>query len=592
MLPFREAVSRARDRERARLAKAADQKNPVAAGIALIQGNRPFHDQLIDALRRSRDDAAGPQSVPPSLYLALPERLFGRWFYLAYGQQRHSAPGSPTDTVDRNVETWKRWDPHGMTTKLRNFTAKKLRGIFVAHGLSPTADTTLLLADLGRAFRISRALELPIHVLLADVSWMSHNRSVRKLGFSDQELESGLMACLDRRLRLYSALGLTCKVHQILTYEKVGAIHEEKIRLIARRYEALIHLLWGPSFTDETKLLDKNQLAQLDRQLPDSLDENSSLRALAQFPGGLQGLDRALFPHLEIVRAVAKRFRTLTPDTFSYYFAQYYAQVGYRDWHLKVCPESELDFDEPFDDLDPCFKAWGEGHVPQIVVRTKLDRRRPLLAGIYLPQYRLADWAVLPYTPVSLDAVAHSGGKLQAIGENVILMTDADASARAKLYSIAERTLASDLTQWNRFCADLLSLLHLILKRHGRSTFDDMAEALGWKGLDHLVDSIVPGLSTSLAMEAEPETRWGDLWLTWLRSLEGEKGIGYTPSHILVAAMTDEDWVDMSKQASVDFVILINAVISRLLGIDTLASARGINEAPGLTGAENELGVQ
>ena len=64
-------------------------------------------------------------------------------------------------------------------------------GMFVAHGLTPIWDSTLLIADLGRASRAARAFDVPLNAMVADVTWMSYNRSLRRFDFSDSQMESG-----------------------------------------------------------------------------------------------------------------------------------------------------------------------------------------------------------------------------------------------------------------------------------------------------------------------------------------------------------------------------------------------------------------
>src|SRR5439155_22265034 len=104
------------------------------------------------------------------------------------------------------------------------------------------------------------------------------------------------------------------------------------------------------AFLNSTKQpLSAEQLKRIDSPLTQSLNPSSPLHILRRFPGGLMNLSDALKLHLEVIRSIAKRFRMLSMETFTYYFAQYYAQDAYRGSFVKLAPESERDFDEPFD---------------------------------------------------------------------------------------------------------------------------------------------------------------------------------------------------------------------------------------------------
>ena len=76
-----------------------------------------------------------------------------------------------------------------------------------------------------------------------------------------------------------------------------------------------------------------------------------------------------------------------------------------------MAPISERDFDEPFDELDGSFRSWGEGDDAAVTTAKTKRSKRAQLAAIYLPQYRLGKWELLPYTPLSIDAVSKAGGR-------------------------------------------------------------------------------------------------------------------------------------------------------------------------------------
>lgn len=251
MLDLPLAARRAKERAHDRVQRALAQRQPPASSVAHVERNRSFRGQLLDASRRSREDAAGPIPAPDALFLSFPERILAKWYYLAYGTQRDSTAEDRLSGVEQSsIQTWKRWDAVGSLTRFRNFSGRHSKSMLVAHGLSPAQDTTLLLADIGRCVRAARATNLPAHVLLADVSWMSYNRSIRRLDFTEAEISDGLRVCLDRRTRLYKALGLSHTLHSIVPFATKGTIHEEKLNRICNSYGTLVRLLWGNDAAD------------------------------------------------------------------------------------------------------------------------------------------------------------------------------------------------------------------------------------------------------------------------------------------------------------------------------------------------------
>jgi hypothetical protein len=54
-----------------------------------------------------------------------------------------------------------------------------------------------------------------MQVMLADISWMSSNRSIRQFeSLTPADIDTGLRVCLDKRKRLYEALSITPRDHK------------------------------------------------------------------------------------------------------------------------------------------------------------------------------------------------------------------------------------------------------------------------------------------------------------------------------------------------------------------------------------------
>ena len=235
MLDLSGAVSLARCRIDERLAAASkNDKVPMPRSAAVAQKGASFRAHLLDALRRGGDERSTPSPAPEALFLAFPEKFLGKWYHLAYGPQRQSK--GPASSPSKDMDAWRGWDTLGSKTKNTNFVTTQPRAVLLAHGLAAIDDSVLLLADIGRASRASRSMDVPLRVLLADVSWISYNRSLKRFDLTDREIEDGLVRCQAARLRLYDGIGADPKVHAIVPYDKKGAISSLKIQMIAGHY--------------------------------------------------------------------------------------------------------------------------------------------------------------------------------------------------------------------------------------------------------------------------------------------------------------------------------------------------------------------
>lgn len=562
MLDLERAARFARERIDARLSTAAQQKHGLRRSVDTIQRQTTFPIHLLEALRRSRDERQKPSEAPAALFLAFPEKLLSKWYYLAFGPQRDHQ-GKQAEVDDGMLATWKRWDALGGEARISNYGRTTPHAVFVAHGLSPIHDSTLLLADLGRAARAARALHAPLHAMVADVSWMSYNRSVRRFDIKPEDIEDGLLQCRDRRVKLYDALELKHKVHAITTFDRKGSISSQKIGLIAERYLELAETIWGREVVATEQPLTDTEISRISRPLPASLDENSPLRSLSKFPGALHALEQGLKLHLDIVRTMAKRFRILSLETFSYYFAQYYAQTQYRGQSMKVAPISERDFDEPFDELDSSFRTWGEGDEAAVPTAGKQPRKRARLTAVYLPQYRLGKWELLPYSPLSLDAVARGDRTLAGVEENVLLISDHTKHSLPKTVRVVTDTLAAGAPQLDRVCFDVLSFLIFFSSIHGRAMLDEVCHSLG-TSFDDLLRRLDTSLVDSVAIEAEPDSDWAGLWESWLSGIDSVQPRTYTPSHITLARKTADDWSADSLEAAAELLMIANGLAWRV----------------------------
>ncbi|MBK8113876.1 MAG: hypothetical protein IPK44_04645 [Candidatus Accumulibacter sp.] len=554
MLDLKAAATLARVRINERLSAAAkNEKNALPLSATVIQQGSSFRAHLIDALRRGGDERTSPSPAPDALFLAFPEKLLGKWHHLAYGTQRQSK--EPTPTPSRDIDAWRTWDAMGSKTRITNFIATQPKAILLAHGLAAIEDSVLLLADIGRCSRAARSINVPLRVLLADVSWISYNRSLRRFDLTDQQIESGLRSCQASRQRLYEAVGAEPKVHAIVPYQKKGAISAQKIQMIAAHYLQLASNLWGSDKINTLTPLTNTDAAVIGRQLQNSLGSDSPLQFLASFPGALPALESALGHHLSVIRTIAQRFRVLSSDTFSYYFAQYYAQDEYRGTHVKVAPESERDFDEPYDELDSSFRLWGDGHEPTVTTKRGPHPRKRRMAAVYLPQYSIGDWDLLPYSPLSLGAVANSGGTVANVRDKVILLSDCNKDDKPKVETLLRATRdRSGVIQLNRLIADLLSFMQAVLIARGRGAVEAACRRIDGD-LDASLAVLHPQLVKCLSIECEPKVATNELWLSWLDAIDRDSSLDYVPCHLLLTSLSYDDWTDERFGAAAELVL-------------------------------------
>jgi len=558
MLALRQLAEWARLRAKSRLKKPPKEMTRTSRMFADI--NQLFHERLLDACRRVADS---PSGAPDVLFLALPERLLGKVAYMCLGDTRRPTDDSlMPDVITKDmIECLRAYDRLGLETAFANLATPSvldyLKYILVCHGLSPIGDSILLPAELGRSFRVSRALGLPILVMLADISWMSSDRSFRRFkSLSSRDIDTGLRVCLDKRRRLYEALGLTPDLKEISPYDRAGAISGRKLEMISQRYTALATGLWGitpeqPLAREQVSLISSS----LERGMTAALDGiPEHMKALAQFPRALVELENQLKPHLEILRAIARQFNTFSADVFRYFFAQYYAQDHYRGLGLKVAPVSEEKFDGPFDELDGYFRAWGEGHsTSQALIEAPAKPTRPLSAA-YLPHYRIGDLQLLPYAPISIDALRLPTEDHNALVEAMLPLDTPELTSE----QITARLAATPVPDRNRILSDLVGFLQLCLNQWSADGLNAPCRVLGFRDFDGFLESLPESLGSGIRAELDLDDPQSveEMWVTWLKTLETDKYPTYTPPHMFFLMLDTSDWTEEFTQRCAQIVSL------------------------------------
>lgn len=560
--------ARKRARNRISNVKKSDADSPRMYSVV----NQTFHERLLDACKRVPDD---PKGLPDVAFLACPERLLGKLSYLCLDKQKRSwetirteRPEEISDWMVKCLMEYENEEQHTSFSNLRTTEQFRfVKSVLLGHGLSPIGDTILILADIGRAYRASSAMGLEITVMLADISWMSSNRSIRQFEtLKDSDIDTGLRVCLDRRTRLYDAMEIAHDIHEILPYEKAKKISGKKLKQISSRYVELAQTIWGEGTTSKLERAQVKRIAEpIYRNITTTSDELPVyLRTLGQFPAVLSAMEDALKPHLEILRVIAKQFNSFDEEVFTYFFAQYYAQDGYRGSVLKIAPISERNFDEPFDKLDKYFRAWGEGHsLGEMAVSSYTPPNTPPLSAAYLPQYAVGNMSILPYAPLSLDALKQEPKDHELIRKKLMML---DSDIHYNLYAAHELNNAllkeTPLAKRNRLIADLASFLLLCTRRGYEKELIQGCEQIGVGTFDDLLSAFSENLVRIFAREkqATSASEIEDLWLTWFKNTDVEANPDYVPLHLYFLFMDASDWNEEAYSAAASICLLSHMV--------------------------------
>lgn len=513
------------------------QKNNAQFPAIFLNEYAPYKDRLVKACFIDKI------AINELIIVALPEKLLSKIAYLAVGPLRadnqKTIDSYNTGLSDEELIVLKQlstadadYDFFGLTKQ------RKIDNLLLCHGLSPIGDSIALLAELGRLFRTSIVLDLPINVMLADISWMSSNRSIKQFkSLNEKEIDNGLRICLDKRQRLYKNLQLKTELKEISLYPRPNAISGKKLERISQNYMKLANALWGEKANGH---LDHQTVSAISKPFAslenlDKIDDLSlpeHIKALSKFPKVLSSIDSHLSKHLQILRTVAKQFNSFEEEIFTYFFAQYYAQEPYKSGFLKIAPVSELKFDKPFSDLGGCFKAWDDDadHNDREVHEDKLP-------AIYLPQYKIGKYAVLPYSPLSLDILRNRIEDHTLLRDEIILLQE-----NQNIETIRKILLSTDLQDRNRIVSDSLSFIMMTNYMAKHPIEDMLAKSKGYSSFIDLLSKISDKISKDYSTELNElqNNELISMWDSWFKNIEND-GI-FTPVHIHILLYTNSDW--------------------------------------------------
>lgn len=569
MISIHELASIANERQKSSVGK---QENAPEWAKIYSTTYTTFSKRLLHACKVQNDD---PKGIEDEIFISHPERLFSKLSYLSVGDLRQKKNLSKYQETNSNLDE-SQIELVNDYLKLNDnceFSNLSVRGevesitnVLIAHGLSPVSDSIALLADIGRATRTARCFNLKVEVLLADISWMSSNRSIRQFNsLSQEDIDNGLRICLDKRRRLYDSLEFTSKIKEITTYPRKNKIYFNKLVTISKYYKSLATELWGH---DTIGSLGIDSIKRISKPLYNLSSNDDSLpqhmKIFSQFPGVLKKMEEGLEDHLEILRSIAKHFNSFDEEIFTYFFAQYYAQEEFRGNSLKISPISETKFDKPFDELDKYFKTWGEGHslnelLASGVKNISSDKR---LSAIYLPQYQIGSFEILPYASLSKDISRHES-KDHNIIKTELFCLDYEQDD-ITLNDIIQKT---PIIHRNRIFADLSSFILYCNTVFGDEFINSISRKICNKNINEVYSLINPKFKKIFDQELNSykSQNLKNVWNTWVSNLESETqdNFIYIPLHIYILLLDKNDWSNESVVNSYLWTIKICTEIYR-----------------------------
>ncbi len=485
-----------------------------------------------------------------ALCVAAPEFLFSGIFKLGYGKSRHNKKSIDDSVAPQLLKSYYKEfendailkEPVKLVEAIKNNTINKA---LLCHGLSACNDTILLLADIGRSVRISYALGLQnFEIMLADVSWIKHNRSLNRIYNSTKEFVDELRVCLDKRKRLYEVLNLNYTAFGIS--EKINNkcyISRKNLASKMSKWRDLANVIWGENVLDAHSIevkraigttFDKINLKKENKYLTNAFKMLLSVNN--EVPKKLEEMLRS---ELSALRTISDLFSTFDEDIFMYYFAQYFAQSQYTNY-LKIANISEKKFDEPFSKKSSDFSVLvGSNDVLSSSVEINRDHQ------LYLPWYQLGKLKLLSYTSTSGDVLKNYDENekvnLDKFSAATILLDD---YGNEKIKKIEEIILNTPIEHRNRLVSDILSFIRLLLK-------NDIPDELKKYILELSKDIGNQMVSTENDIETS-KTIYSD----WLQSIG--KNDAVMPFHLIPYFWEEEDWTDKK-------ILAFSKVISQTL---------------------------
>lgn len=542
---FKEAIDVAQGRFQEEINRATKGKKVDLARVKRRK-NEQYHERLVRSVLGISQNLELNDSLY-SLAMAMPEGLVSKMYYMAWGDARKQkdADGAAPELMKLYGGFSSEYNIAGSVNVVDQIKKGSINKSLICHGLSPTSDTVLLLAELGRSLRLSKALSLDaVEILLADISWVKYNRSISQ-ALGKKEFLDKLRVCIDKRKRLYSALNLSYKTFGITDFGSNDThIKKSDILEAAKKYRELASALWGNQCLDRQNPaikaligrsfngLNKNHLSNLPSYMQTFLDFESFGAAI----------EKNLTDELVILRTLSELFSTFDDEIFIYYFAQYFAQRTYNNY-LKMAPSSEMKFDVPFEKMSSHFNMF-------MKTNKKANNKKIYNGHIYYPQYRLGKYEILPYTSISGD-VAKQKLSISNFLSSTILIDDSYHEEIDKILGVLTETPSHHR---NRLLSDLLSFLHFLFSnaRLNESKYKKIKECV------FKIDAII----CEQIFSKEGVDNYPEIFSDALKAIAGTEVV--LPFHLIPYTWDDSVWtVDMHKSCAM-FIKEILSVVNEI----------------------------
>ena len=300
------------------------------------------------------------------------------------------------------------------------------RAVLLGHALSLHSDSVFLLAELGRAMRIAKALDKEVNIFLTgakfgELNWIIQDykelQQVEKGQHPRFNIETNIRECLAFRTKLYSKLGLD---YEICDFNNAGseyfpestALQLDVVRT-AHEYHQLCLMV----------LKEKKYPRKVTREQAREIIEIFDNFLVEDTEGGISGLSivkRDLKKHIGIIKMVVDNLRSFSVNTFEYFLLQYYHQFKYNDY-LKLAVSREFTFDDLFE---------------KMIDKEGIDYQ---LGGLYFKDYTCntddGEKTVFPYYFPSGSLYTGDPTQIADFEQNVILIKDRRDKIKRILHS-------------------------------------------------------------------------------------------------------------------------------------------------------------
>jgi hypothetical protein len=268
-------------------------------------------------------------------------------------------------------------------------------------------------------------------------------------------------------------------------------------------------------------------------------------------------IERDLESQLTILRTISELFSTFDEEIFLYYFAQFFAQQHYTDY-IKIAPYSEIKFDLPFESQKVHFKSVTESrrlNTPLAISRNKIAKvKRPAAQRrnfeIYLPQYQLGNYELLPYTSISGDILKNHISLDKFISSTILLDDSYENKVEKAIGTITE----TPVPHLNRIISDIFSFVHYLVNIP--SVFERSAK------LRASLTKFSPQISEQIFSKEDKPDDYPTIFADWLKAIENDKAI--TPFHITPYLLDKSDWntdnIQLISQMIIDLLGLVNEI--------------------------------